>query len=225
MLTHHGTKRTYVVAPLNQLVDERYTIYWDVAAGGAMSRASASAWVAAIATTLMLAFGCFWWQKHPAGEDRADLWQGGEADNADHAANAAKVPLHAASATASEMPLRPTLASDGVSSPAEAMLQPDAASKAATSAAAAPGTNVAECASGSSTYTRAVSSTSTITPAVADEVHEIAMQRQSVSGHAAGPLRQRHICAGHLSVTSEDSDAADDAAASCGSFELLAAAK
>ena len=45
MLTNHVSKRTYIVAPLNQLVDERYTIYWNVVAAGAGNSFVALGWM------------------------------------------------------------------------------------------------------------------------------------------------------------------------------------
>jgi len=220
MLTNRETKRGYVVAPLNQLVDERYTIYWNLTAVSGMGRAIASTAVAAIAATLMLAFGSTWWRKQPAGKAHAEHWQCEEVDNA---AASLTVPLRAASAAASELPLHPDPGSDGVPHPAGLMLQPCSASQTATSAAAASGPDTHGGASGSSTHTTIVSSTSAITPTVAGEVHDTDKQVQPVTSHPSGPLSQRNICASLLS--SENSGAADDAATSCGPFELLAAAE
>ncbi len=222
LLTNHETKRSYVVAPLNQVVDERYTIYWKLAAVGGMGRAIASTSAAVLAATLMLAFGCVWGRKQAAGEAQAELWQHGKVDSA---AAAEQVPLRAASATASEMPMGPALASDGASRPAGVTLQPYAASQAAISAATAPGPDVYGGADGSLTHMPIVSSTSAITPTVVGEVHDAVKQRQPVTSPPSGPLRQRNSCASVLSSACEDSDAADDAATSCESFELLAAAE
>ena len=173
LLTNRETKRGYIVAPLNQLVDERYTIYWNLAAVSGIGHAIASTAVAAITATLMLAFGCTWWLMQPADEARAEHWPCEVVDNA----------------------------------------------------AATSGRDMHGRASGSLTHTKMASSTSAITPTVAGEVHNTVKQQQPVTSHPSGPLRQRNICASVLSSASENSDAADDAAASCGSFELLAAAE
>ena len=235
MLTNDEIQKAVIVAPLNQLVDERYTIYWNVAAHGGRARAMSSTGVAAIAATCMLALGSILWLKQFVGEARAKLW---ERDEAACTAAASEAQLHSAPAVASEMPVQSALAAVGVSFPSGVKLQPEAASATATNAIEAASTNVSGGTSELLKQKLMVSSADAIAPSVASVVsstlvaslgackaNDTSEQRQSVTSQSSGPLRQRNICASLLSSACEDDDAADDAATSCGSFELLAATK
>ena len=241
MLTTGGRK--HIVAPLNQLVDERYTVYYNVAASasgrkvGSVAKQRMSpkvkddinAFLIAVATFVAgLAFYWFLQKTVEARSSYMGLWDAAERRQQPTAPadSASKSPVVSSCdrAKLQQLPERRTAAAAGMELPAprNGCLAEDA------SPANAP-------AAGTTHPTAALEATATYVPgpiAGADDKpgHCSAQRLHAVSSRLSGPLNHRHANPGDQPMTataaaSAVSISAEDAATSCGTFELLGPAE
>lgn len=239
MLKNPVSKRSYIVAPLNQLVDERYTIYWSVDAAGAGGDVAAGAWIASIAA-IVLASACMWGRRNPHGAANRHCNQ----EEIPCEVAASELLQHAAPARASEPARQKAAASDCMSSPAgsQQLFQPAGAPEAAIVAAPASEPDMSAFATESMEDRPALSpgavrsaSASALTMVVGastdgDAERASSKQQQLVNSYLSSPIPKRHTSAdcpmaAEYPSACNDSDAADDVTTSCGSFELLGAAE
>ena len=240
MLTNGGRK--HIVAPLNQLVDERYTVYNSVVDEAGGGKAAAAHVQRKLARNKAFTNACFTicglvgcgllllpmlWAIFPVFEATGTERRWAEAERRQRAtASATGVSGSSAASSTARTEQRQHAERQMAAVPG---MEPIAAADIYGAGEASPREVPAVCTVGGALEVPqavACDALRQVAAARSDAQKIKPQQLHALSSRLSGPLRQRHAYPGVQPTTvnasaSDDSSAAEDAATSCGSFELL----